>query len=136
MKKDIFAILIDMADPNKILIYDRTTNQVREILNPNPSSEYLGLRLLSPLGGNPLLLVRDRKHVSVVDVTSGILVNLFSSPLDVDMMSEFYLDVREEGGRYEIFAIEYLKGSISQVVKNTVPESIIREIIEDYIQLY
>jgi hypothetical protein len=104
-----------------ILIYDRTTNQLREILNPNPSPEYLGLRLLPPMGVNPLLLVRDRKLISVVDFTSGILVNLFSSPLDVELMSEFYMDVREEDGMYEIFAIEYLKGSISQVIKQTVP---------------
>jgi hypothetical protein len=135
MKKDKFVILIDSALPNKILIYDRTTNEIREILNPNPSPEYFGLRILPAIGGNPLLLVRDRENVSVVDFTSGILVNLFSSPLDVDIMSEFYLDVREEDGRYDIFAIEYLKGSISQIIKHTVPEAIIREIIEGYKQL-
>ena len=54
-----------------------------------------------------MLLERDREHVSVVDFTSGILVNLFSSPLDVELMSEFYLDVREEDGKIEIFTIEY-----------------------------
>jgi hypothetical protein len=118
------------------LIYDRTTNQVREILNPNPAPEFLGLALFPTLGGNPLLLVRDRQHVSVVDVTSGTLVNLFSSPIDVDLMSAFYLDVREEDGKYEIFTLEYVKGSISQVIKHTVPEVIIREIIEGYRQLY
>ena len=105
-------------------------------MNPNPAPEFLGLALLPTLGGNPLLLVRDRQHVSVVDVTSGTLVNLFSSPIDVDLMSAFYLDVREEDGKYEIFTIEYAKGSISQVIKHTVPEVIIREIIEGYRQLY
>jgi hypothetical protein len=117
------------------LIYDRTTNQVREILNPNIDPEFLGLRLLPTNGENPLLLVRDRQHVSVVDVNSGTLVNLFSSPIDVDFMSAFYLDVRKEDGKYEIFTIEYVKDSISQVIKHTVPEGSIREIIEDYRQL-
>ena len=106
-------------------------------MNPNPAPEFLGLALLPTLGGNPLLLVRDRQHVSVVDVTSGTLVNLFSSPIDVDLMSAFYLDVRrEEDGKYEIFTLEYVKGSISQVIKHTVPEVIIREIIEGYRKLY
>ena len=117
------------------MIYDRRTNQVREILNPNPAPEFLGLKLLPTIEGNPLLLVRDRQHVSVVDVTSGTLVNLFSSPIDADLMSAFYLDVREEDEKYEIFAIEYVKDSISQVIKHTVPISIIRGIIEIYGQL-
>jgi hypothetical protein len=63
MKKDSFAILIDLApqnQPNSILIYDRAANQLRKILNPNPSPDFLGLRLLPTAGGNPLLLIKDR----------------------------------------------------------------------------
>ena len=138
MKKDSFAILIDSASqnqPNSILIYDRAANQLRKILNPNPSPAYLGLRLLPTAGGSPLILVKDRQHVSVVDVASGTLVNLFSSPIDAGIiMSEFYLDVREEDGKVEIFTIEYTQGQC-QVIKHTVPEAIIREVIEGYRQL-
>jgi hypothetical protein len=94
MKKDSFAILIDSHNqPKNILIYERTSNQVRVILNPNPSPDFFGLRLLPTIEENLLLLVRDRQHISVVDVNSSILVNLFSSPIDVDLMSAFYLDV-------------------------------------------
>ena len=92
------------------MIYDRTTNHVGKILNPNPSPDYLGLRLLPTSGENPLLLVRDRQHVSVVDVAIGTVVNLFSSPLDADLMTAFYLDVTVEEGKYEIHTIEYVKG--------------------------
>ena len=115
MCKDSFAILIDSVafkdSPNKIFIYDRTTNQVcREILNLNPnSSEFLGLRILPSVKENPLILVRDREHVSVVDVTTGNQVKLFSSPLDIDIMSGGYLEVREEHGIYEIYTIEHVK---------------------------
>ena len=58
-----------------------------------------------------MLLVRDRQHVSVVDVASATVVNLFSSPLDADFMTAFYLDVTFEDGKYEIHTIEYVKGS-------------------------
>jgi hypothetical protein len=57
-----------------------------------------------------MLLVRDRQHVSLVDVASGTVVNLFSSPLDADLMSAFYLDVTVEDGKYDIFTIEYVEG--------------------------
>ena len=138
MKKDSFAILIDSASqdqPNSILIYDRAANQLRKILNPNPSPDFLGLRLLPTAGGTPLLLVKDRQHVSVVDITCGTLVNLFSSPIDdIIIMSEFYLDVREEDGKIEIFTIEYTEDKC-QVIKHSVPEVIIREVIEGYRQL-
>ena len=124
IEMDSFAILIDSASqnhPNNILIYERTKHRVRNILNPNSAPEYLGLRLLPTTEENPLLLVRDRQHISVVDVTNSILVNLFSSPIDVDLMTSFYLDVIEQDGQFEIFTIEYVKGSISQVIKHTVP---------------
>jgi hypothetical protein len=138
MKKDSFAILIDSASQdhnNSILIYDRAANQLRNILNPNPTPDFLGLRLLPTTGENPLLLVKDLQHVSVVDVASGTLVNLFSSPIDDGIiMSEFYLDVREEEGIIDIFTIEYTQGKC-QVIKHTVPEAIIREVIEGYRQL-
>ena len=72
----------------------------------------------------------------MVDVASGTLVNLFYSPIDAGIiMSEFYLDVREEDGKVEIFTIEYAQGKC-QVIKHTVPEAIIREVIEGYRQLY
>ena len=109
MKKDSFAIVTYSAsknNPNNILIYDRNTDQVTNILNPNPAPEFLGLRLFPNTEENPLLLVRDRQHVSVVDVTNFTLVNLFSSPIYDDLMSAFYMDVRQENGNYEIFAIE------------------------------
>ena len=85
IEKDSFAILIDSEFknlPNKILIYNRTANLVREILNPNPAPEFLGLRLFPVKGGeDPLILVRDREHISVVDVSTGTVVNLISSPI-------------------------------------------------------
>ena len=59
---------------------------------------------------NPLLLVRDREHVSVVDVTTGTQVKLFSSTLDIDRVSAGYLEVREENGIYEIYTIEHVRG--------------------------
>jgi hypothetical protein len=118
------------------LIYDRAANQLRKILNPNSSPEYLGLRLLPTAGGTPLLLVKDRQQVSVVDVASGTLVNLFSSPIDDGIiMSEFYLDVREEDGKIEIFTIEYTQNKC-QAINHRVPEVVIREVIEGYRQLY
>ena len=46
----------------------------------------------------------------MVDVTTGTQVKLFSSPLDIDIMSAGYLEVREENGIYEIFTIEHVKG--------------------------
>ena len=122
-------ILIDSEfknQPNIILIYERTENQVREILNPNPAPQFLGLKLLLAIGRNPMLLVRDREHVSVVDFVSGTLVNLFFSPIEVDQMSAFYLDVTRNNGIYEIFTIEYIKGAKSQVIKHVVPEMFIR----------
>jgi hypothetical protein len=65
--KDSFAILIDSEFknmPNKILIYNRADNLIREILNPNPAPEFLGLRLLPVNGGeDPLIIVRDREHI-------------------------------------------------------------------------
>ena len=68
-----------------------------------------------------MLLLRDREHVSVVDFVSGTLVNIFLSPIEVDQMSAFYLDVTENNSIYEIFTIEYVKGSKSQVIKHVVP---------------
>jgi hypothetical protein len=137
--KDSFAILIDSEFknlPNKILIFNRTANLVREIMNPNPNPEFLGIRLLPLYGGeDPLILVRDREHISVVDVTTGTVVNLFSSPIEVDQMSAFYLDVREENGKYEIFTMEYVKGSLSKIIKYTAPKLLIRELIGGYKQL-
>lgn len=62
-------------------------------MNPNPAPEFLGLKLLPAIGRNPMLLLRDREHVSVVDFVSGTLVNLFLSPIEVDQMSSFFLDV-------------------------------------------
>ena len=44
-------------------------------------------------------------------------------------MSAFYLDVIEENGRYEIFTIEYVKGSLSNIIKYTAPKKLIRELI-------
>jgi hypothetical protein len=116
MCKDSFAILIDSVafkdSPNKIFIYDRTTNQVcREILNLNRnSSEFLGLRIFPSIKENPLLLVRDLKHVLVVDVTTGTQVILLSSHLDIDIINAGYLEVREEHGIYEIFTIQHVNG--------------------------
>ena len=111
---DTFAVLTDSADkdqPNKILIYDRKENRIiREIMNPNPNPQFLGLRLLPTIKETPLLLVRDSEYVSMVDVTSGTHVNLISSPLDMEIRSAFYLDVREEDGIYQIFTIEHVKG--------------------------
>jgi hypothetical protein len=66
----------------------------------------LGLKVFPNIEENPLLLVRDLLHVSVVDVTSGTLVNLFYAPIYASLMSAFYLDVTEENEKYEIFAIE------------------------------
>ena len=66
----------------------------------------MGLKVFPNIEENPLLLVRDRLHVSVVDVTSGTLVNLFYAPIYAGLMSAFYLDVTEENEKYEIFAIE------------------------------
>ena len=82
-----------------------------------------------------MILVRDREHISVVDVTTGTVVNLFSSPIEVDQMSAFYLDVREENGKYEIFTMEYVKGSLSKIIKYTAPKLLIRELIGGYKQL-
>ena len=65
----------------------------------------------------------------MVDVTTGTLVNLFSSRIDVDLISAFYMDVREEDGKYEIFAIDYVKSSISHIIKHTVQEITLRDVI-------
>ena len=45
-------------------------------------------------------------------------------------MSSFYLDVSENNEISEIFTIEYLKGSKSQVIKHVVPEMIIRQFMD------
>ena len=66
--KDSFAILIDSEFknlPNKILIFNRTANLVREIMNPNPNPEFLGIRLLPLYGGGSLDSCKGpRTHIS------------------------------------------------------------------------
>jgi hypothetical protein len=81
-------------------------------LNPNPAPEFLGIKFII-IGEYPMVLARDRNYVSVVDLDSKTLVNLFVAPIEVDLMSTFYLDVIETEENFEIYTIEYVKGSIS-----------------------